>query len=355
MGGTKVLIGSSSSSTASTAAPFDVQYQYINNLAPLEACMTSCKADASCGGWWGCWQWNERPPGSQYPGDLIENLDQLTWQGQPHPQLTYWTYYSLRFLAGGAEGQAEIDNLNDSTKLARYFTDFRFLLQKIGTRKTMVHLEPDFWGFVRSKNSNPHAIPAKVNEANPTDCPAQSHENSVAGFARCMITMVRKYAPNSAVGLHASPWTHGTAGDAQALASFMNALGAGATDFVATDPSDRDAGWYEVVDNKPYVWWDDQKFAAYLAWSKTLSEAVGKPGVMWQVPLGNMSMDNTYQHYKDNKVDYLFSRIDDVAAAHVAGLLFGSGDTPQTHIDSDGGNLVNKTKALWQAGGATLR
>jgi hypothetical protein len=356
MGSNKVLIGSINSGTAQTA-PFDIQYQYINNLAPDAACMTSCKAvltaPAKCGDWWGCWQWVENPPGTQYPGDFIKNLGALNYQNQPHPQLTYWTYYSMRFLVGGAEGQKEMDAINDAAQLTRYFADYRFFLQKIGSNKTIVHIEPDLWGFIRNTNRDPHTIPAKVNESNP-DCPAQTHENSVSGFARCMITMAHKYAPNAAVGLHASPWNYQTAGDAQVVAKFMNALSAGEGDFIATDPSDRDAGYYDTQ-SQPWHWWTSQSFAAYLAWSKGLSEAVGKPTIMWQIPIGNSQQNNTQYHYKDNKGELLFGNIQAVADAHVVGLLFGAGNWDQTGIDTDSNVLINETINNWKAGSATIK
>jgi len=76
------------------------------------------------------------------------------------------------------------------------------VLQKIGTRPALLHIEPDFWGYVEQLNSDPHAVAAKVTTANPTDC--ASYENSAAGVARCMIHMVRVYAPSAKVGLHAS-------------------------------------------------------------------------------------------------------------------------------------------------------
>ena len=58
-------------------------------------------------------------------------------------------------------------------------------------------------------------------------------------------SMARKYAPNATVGLHASPWMMPyDANDGVTLGNFMLALGAGDSDFVATDPSGRDAGYY---------------------------------------------------------------------------------------------------------------
>jgi hypothetical protein len=352
----KLLIGSINTATAKKL-PLDVEYQYINNVAPMAECMNSCKADSSCSSWWGCWQWDERPPASKYPGDFIKELENLSYDNQEHPQMTSWTYYSLLSLAGNEEGEAEINILRDSTILKRYFDDYRFLLKKLGNARTLLHIEPDFWGFVRSSgvNNNPKTIPAKVNEANPTDCPANAYDNTVSGMARCMIAMTHKYAPNAAVGLHVSPWNFKTKGDADKVADFMIALGAGEGDFIVTDPADRDAGYYETVKNESWHWWNKEDLAAYLSWSKTLSERVGKPTIMWQIPLGNSWQNNTELHYRDNKVELLFENINDVASAHVVGLFFGGGEETQTNIDTDYNMFSKKVTDYWKSGGATLK
>ena len=47
--------------------------------------------------------------------------------------------------------------------------------------------------------------------------------------------------------------------------------------------------------------------------------------------------------------------MDQVANAHVAGLLFGAGQQEQTSIESDGGNLISKTIAYHNSGGAALK
>jgi hypothetical protein len=86
-----------------------------------------------------------------------------------------------------------------------------------------------------------------------------------------------------------------------------------------------------------------------------MSEAVGKPIVLWQIPLGNMAQNNTLNHYKDDKVDWFFGHMSQVADAHVAGLLFGPGQQEQTSVDTDGGNLINKVIAYRAAGGVGLR
>jgi hypothetical protein len=345
----KLLVGAQMEDVSANAAPFDARYLYISGgIRPAGTCATSC-SDA-CKVWWGCWQEYTAAPGLYATRHIQRSLG-ATWQGSVRPQIPMFTYYEILQSTGVHDGTEEVGAINDAAFLTRYFDDWRFLLQKIGSTQAMLHVEPDFWGYVRQVNSNPHAIPAPVAAANPTDCGAQ--ENSVAGFARCMIAMVRKYAPNAAVGLHASNWLAPYVDkDGQVLGNFMLALGAGDSDFVATDPSDRDAGFYQAHGSN--TWWTDTDAANYLAWSKLLADTVGKPTVMWQIPLGNMSQNNTTNHWQDNRVDWLFAHLADVAGSGIAALLFGAGEGQQTTPESDGGNLVAKTTANWQAGGTAL-
>ena len=75
---------------------------------------------------------------------------------------------------------------------------------------------------------------------------------------------------------------------------------------------------------------------------------------MWQIPLGNSAQDNTVNHWKDNRVEYLFGHLDGVADAYVAALLFGAGQQDQATPKSDGGLLVGKTISNWRTGGVPL-
>lgn len=68
-----------------------------------------------------------------------------------------------------------------------------------------------------------------------------------------------------------------------------------------------------------------------------------------------MNLNNTINHYQDDKVDYLFSHMDQVADAHIAALLFGAGHNETTSPETDGGNLINKTILYRQNGGTLLR
>ena len=95
--------------------------------------------------------------------------------------------------------------------------------------------------------------------------------------------------------------------------------------------------------------------AGHLRFFRTMAESVGRPVVLWQIPVGNMAQNNTLNHYKDDKVDWFFGHMDQVAKAHVAALLFGAGWSEQTTIESDGGNVIRKTIAYRNLGGVALK
>jgi hypothetical protein len=277
-----------------------------------------------------------------------------TYKGKPRPQKMLWTWYSLRDLgdaAGEGDGPGEVKAINRRDLLTRYLNDYRFFLQKIGKSHDAIDLEPDFWGFARTLG-NLHQVPAQVSAANPTDCGSQ--ENSAAGLAQCLIQMTRKYAPNTAVGLHLSCFDWES--NLQKCVKDYTDLGARNADFLVSDVSDRDAGWYaQPAHGGSDHFWTDQKATAALQFYKTMAESVGKPVVLWQIPVGNMAQNNTLNHFKDDKVDWFFGHMDQVAKAHVAGLFFGPGQQEQTTVESDGGNLIRKTIAYHNSGGTALK
>jgi hypothetical protein len=368
LGKDSVLVGGSMADATAAKAPFDGRYLYLSGglfdgTGPCASCAsactthgTSCSSAAGGCAWWGCWQWDQDPPG-KYVSDFVSVNEQAK-------QIPMFTYYQELQASGLGEGTTQVAALNDAAFLTRYLADWRFVLQKIGTHAALLHIEPDFWGYVEQLNADPHAVPARVTAANGTDCAA--YENSAAGFAKCMIHMVRVYAPNAKVGLHASAWgtkfdVFGNSdpkldvlGEAQKMSTFLTALGAGDGDFIVTDPSDRDAGYYQSTGRT--TWWDDTNatlpnFHQAFTWTKALAEAMKLPVVFWQIPLGNMKLDNTTDHWRDNRLDYFFAHMDEVVAAHIVGLFFGAGAGGMTTPETDGGNFVSKTAAYRAAGG----
>jgi hypothetical protein len=373
LGKDTVLVGGAMEDATAAKAAFDGRYLYLSGgffdgNAPCASCAIGCTASGtSCSnaegcGWWGCWQWDQDPPG-QYVVDFVSKNEKASPK-----QIPMFTYYEELQGSGLKEGATQVPALGDAAFLARYFADWRLVLQKIGSHVALLHLEPDFWGYVQQANSDPHAVAAKVTAANPTDC--AGYENSAAGFARCLVHMVRVYAPNAKVGLHASAWGTGfdvfgnrdakldVPGEAQKMATFLTALGAKDGDFIVSDPSDRDAGFYQVTQSRD-TWWDDTKvklpnFRQAFTWTKALAEKMGMPILLWQIPVGNMGLDNTPDHYKDNRLDYFFAHMDEVVAAHIVGLFFGAGADGPTTPETDGGNFVSKTAAYRSAGGTKV-
>src|SRR5262249_9828426 len=343
----------------------DFRYLYIagglfDGPEPCASCASGCVAGGkSCSiksncRWWGCWQYAGDPPGA-----YVRNfLDEAKGRSQI-PTITYYQYLQT---SGLSEGVTQIRAGQDVGFLTRYLNDWRFLLKQVGQTQALLHIEPDLWAYAQQVNENAHHIPAAVAQANPSDCSGQ--ERSFAGLGRCMIAMVRKYAPNVKVGLHASRWSTRTAvsgntdpsldvgAEARKTGAFLSESGLG--DFLVVDFSDRDAGYYESIGQN--VWLDPTNrhlpnFHQMFVWAKVLAETVQRPLLWWQIPLGNMRLPNVKTQWRDNRVDYLFAHLDEVVTAHGFGLAFGPGEEGQTSPETDNGNLIAKAKAYAARGG----
>jgi hypothetical protein len=371
LGKQRLLVGASMADATATSAPFDARYLYIagglfDGSAPCTSCATSCQAGGeSCANsnpdgcaWWGCWQWDQVPPGA-YARDFVAKVE-------ADGQIPMFTSYQVLQASGASEGAAEVAATNNVAFMSRYLANWRFMLQQIGQKRALLHVEPDFWGYAEHVNEDPTQIPSAVASANAIDC--SGRPNTIAGLGRCMIAMVRKYAPNARVGLHASAWgtnidvalnsnpSFDVAGEARKLGRFLSAAGAGDGDFVVVEFSDRDAGYYTSIGQDRWLDATNATLPSFnqtFTWAKALAEQVGKPLVWWQIPLGNMGLPNVSGQWHDNRVDYLFSHMDQVARAHGAILAFGAGAGGQTTLETDGNNLVNKLKAYAAGGGQT--
>ena len=371
LGKDRLLVGAQMEDDTAKSAPFDVRYLYIaaglfDSKDACNSCASGCTSGgASCSnsgagcGWWGCWQYDQEPPGA-YVRDFIQSAKS---QGQ----IPFITYYEEFQASGYSEGQQQLAALNDVNFLTRYLADWRFLLKQVGQEKALLQIEPDLWAYLQffPADGKPQSTAVAVKSANPTDCGTQ--ENNAAGLGKCMIAMVRKYAPNAKVGLHASAWATKTdvsantdpsfdvAAEANKVADFLLQVGAADTDFVTVEASDRDAGWYEKTQGKA-TWWDPENqklphFRQAFSWAKAISARLNKPHLWWQLPLGNMNLANTNQKWRDNRVDYYLTHPAEVAAAGGVGFLFGAGNNEQTTPETDGGNFLKRVKAYKDAGG----
>jgi hypothetical protein len=375
LGKSHLIVGANMTAATAAAAPFDLQYQYISGgfsdgAGPCASCATGCTTQGtSCASsgpgcsWWGCWQNDQQAPGS-----FAQNYVGACAAESPS-QLAMFTYYQIFQASGVAQGAPEVTQAaTDATFMGRYFADWRFLLQGIGESVALLHIEPDFWGFAEQISEDATSLPAAVASANATDC--GSMPNTIAGMGKCMIAMTRKYAPHALVGLHDSAWgtrvtvtantdaTFDVTAPARQTAAFLAACGEGDADFVVVETSDRDAG-YQQSTGETNVWWDATNatlpdFHQDFAYVKALTEALNKPALYWQTPLGNTSLPNMNNAWQDNRVDYFFAHMDELAAAHAIGAAFGAGAGGQTTPETDGGNFVTKANAYYGSGGQSL-
>ncbi|MEZ4273124.1 MAG: hypothetical protein R3C68_17330 [Myxococcota bacterium] len=350
-----LLIGGDMSDEAFSGAPFDVRHQYIASFiptsGPCDDCASGCFVQgASCANsagcsWWGCWQWDQLPPG-QYVTDFVLSADAAG-------AIPMFTYYVWLNASGAGEGQAEIAALKQGDRVAAYMADYRLLNDLMGAHPSIpiiLQIEPDLWGYGQLAAADPKNIEVNLSLADAPECAELPH--TLAGFSRCLIAITRLSAPNVLIGLHASPWgpnidamlnsnpQFDLQAHAQSVADFHRALGSDATDLVMVSMSDRDAGF-------DGDWWDKDNhtlphFTQALTWSKALSEALELPHLWWQVPYGNPRLNDTCGRYRDNRLDYVFDHASEFAAAGALGVVFGSGTECMTTPSTDNGHFVDR-------------
>jgi hypothetical protein len=167
LGKDRLIVGLTGSDAAAASAPFDLRYVYLSgglftNTTPCTTCGTSCGTT-----WWGCYN---TPPGA-YATDFI-----MSAQKASPAQVPMFTYYEIladgrrhdqRLPRGDRRGHGRGDEHGIMT---RYYNDWRFLLHTIGTTKAMLHIEPDFWGYVRQAG-DPTTLAAVVGAVNRPTAP----------------------------------------------------------------------------------------------------------------------------------------------------------------------------------------
>ena len=227
-----------------------------------------------------------------------------------------------------------------------YWAGAKLLFQRLGAsdRPSVVHLEPDFWGFAQQASPDglhPVRVKSLVEEC-------KDLSDDLRGMAGCFIRLAHTYAPHTVIGFHASRW----AGTPAAIVRFFRAIGADQADFVVTDMLDRDAGCWEartdpLCQGKDQGFYLDESnttspnFHEAIAWAKQIHDGVGLPIMWWQVPLGVPSplRGGTPGHYRDNRVHYMFGHVSEFVDAGGVGMVFGTGAEHQTTIDTDGGQF----------------
>ena len=300
-------------------APLDLRYIYLTN------------------GWQ---DWN---PGG-YFAQIIGNVD--LGKGAT-PMSSVWA------ITGQGEGTFGV--LTDDSYMGPYWEAAKLLMQRYAEmdKPALVHLEPDFWAFSQQHaKGDPSSVPAHLH----ADC--KSLPQDLSGMARCWVQLARDNAPKVLIGLHASEWA---AGSGTEVGDFLNKLGADETDLVVIDMLDRDAGCFEdgklpqcMRAGEFYLDETNTKSPNYserLSFAKQVHDATGKPILWWQLPFGVPSdkPGGTAGHFRDNKVHYVFSHIQELVDAGGLGAAFGTGADAQTFVTTDGGQFQKAVKAYYES------
>ncbi|MES1246798.1 MAG: hypothetical protein ABUS54_03885 [Actinomycetota bacterium] len=278
------------------------------------------------------WTWNPN-------GTFASMYVQDSWA---HGELPVLSYYVL-LQSGqslGDEATTDLGHLRDAQLMTAYWSEVKLLFQRIkGTKPVVVHVEPDLWGYLEQANATQLA----------------------SGFAKHWISLRNRFAPNVLLAYHMSGW--GTKHDivyedppdatvkqyAAQSASFYTGLHA-RFDLAFEDFSDRDAGFYEKVENNPNTWFTPADFHRHLLYGATFVKLTGLRMVAWQIPLGNTNLDDTPGHYRDNRVQWLLgagnrAHLQAYVQAGYVGFLFGGGADGTTSAQTDGGYFYSRVRA----------
>jgi hypothetical protein len=267
-----------------------------------------------------------------------------SWARGEIPVLTYYVVLQSGSSLGD-EAATDLGHLRDPALMAQYWQDVTLLMQRVAGKKlVVVHVEPDLWGYLEQANA----------------------VGLAQAFAQRWIALRNRYAPNVLLAYHMSGW--GTKHDivyedppdatvkryAAQSAAFYNALHA-RFDLAFEDFSDRDSGFYEKQQGNPNTWFTPADFHRHLLYGATFVELTRLRMVAWQIPLGNTFLDDTWGHYRDNRVQWLLgpngrAHLGAYARAGYVGFLFGGGADGTTSAYTDGGYFFARDRAYYAAG-----
>ena len=270
-------------------------------------------------------------------GTFASMYVQDSWAHDELPVLTYYVVLQSGQSLGD-EATTDLGHLRDPQLMAAYWDKVRLLFQRVrGAKPVVVHVEPDLWGYLEQANATALA----------------------SSFAKQWISLRNRLAPNVLLAYHMSGW--GTKHDivyedpsdatvrtyASRSAQFYNALHA-RFDLSFEDFSDRDAGFYEQQQGNAKTWFTPADFHRHLLYGRTFVQKTRLRMVAWQIPLGNTFLDDTWGHYRDNRVQWLLgdrAHLQAYVKAGYVGFLFGGGADGTTSAQTDGGYFYKRLKA----------
>ena len=282
-------------------------------------------------------------------GDFVSRFVHQAWDKHYVPMVVIYMLLAVPPNCGEG-GSCYAQKLQNASTVQSYLDSLQRAAQEAsGSKPVIFNIEPDFYGYMQQL-SNSSGRPAGVIPDDPASFPValnkSGYANNLAGFGRYLVDLIHSTAPNVLVAPMASVWA--TNSDPQSVtdsaavqmgqrtAVFIDAMGGAQSDLMIVEWSDRDAG------SGLRPWWDDTDHTTprptrAILWENAVSRTSNKRLLLWQMPVGNMSLDNTPTHYQDNRAAYVFSHQRDLFDAGIFGVLFGGGNGDMTQVDTDGG------------------
>jgi hypothetical protein len=297
----------------SARVPLDARYQYL-------------AGGVNTGKGWATWNPN---------GSFVSLYVRESIARHMIPVLTYYQLLQSTPAVGNDELQRDLSNLRNGATMRAYWADYSLLLRRLaaaaGRHLAVIQIEPDLWGFLEQAHAAGLARP----------------------FAQQLIALRNRLAPHVLLAWHLSVW--GTDEDptySKPSFAHMDALAATSAafydslhahfDLVFNDVTNRDAGFYLKVKHNPNTAWAPADFRRHDVYIGGFTRRTRTAVVLWQLPLGNTTLSDTFDRYRDNRVQWW---LDDPTGQHlratrdagVIGLLFGGGATGTTSARTDGG------------------
>jgi hypothetical protein len=287
-----------------------------------------------------------------------------------------FTYYQLQSRpGGGGEQQTDLANLRNVATMRAWYRDLALFLRRAAAfRSTQVvlHVEPDLWGYIqqRARADRASTIPAAVSSTGLRSL--RGLPNHAGGFARAVVRLRDRLAPNVRLAYGTSVW--GTGVDislsdpppaqvdrlARRAAAFERSLGA-RFDLAFAEFDDRDSGFNEkILGDGGASRWTAGDFTRHVRFLARFVAAARLRVALWQIPLGNSRLPDTWGRYRDNRVEWLLSdapgyaHLRAYARAGAIGFLFGGGADGTTSARTDGGLFFDRARAYYRAGGVPV-
>jgi hypothetical protein len=295
-------------------APFGYRYQYL-------------AGGANTGSGWTTWNDN---------ATFVTRYVDESARAHITPVFTYYMIrQSLPGRANDDESKAVIGNLRNRRTMHAYWADLALFFKRAGATRgrVLLHVEPDMWGYLE----------------------AARQTRLARSFAKHVVRLRNRYARNVRLGYALSVW--GTKTDiaiqdpgprevdrlALESARFYKSLRT-RFDQVFGEFSDRDSGFKQHIwgQSRKDAWWTHADFARHVRYLARFHRFVRRPIFLWQIPLGNTSLPDTWGRFRDNRPQWLLGT---GSARHrkayqragVRALLFGGGADGTTSERTDGG------------------